>query len=367
MVKNIIKDDIQEIILISDIHFGVRNASIEWSDNIVSYFHNFFFPLIKNIKKDKPNSIIIIAGDYFDNRQALDLNVMNIGIDIMTEMSNILPVYIINGNHDVYKKNDNTINSLKVLRPIKNVKVITENTILITKYHNFLLFPWSGDLKEDTNAMLQFNDIDFAIMHEDIKSFNYDNGRQIVSGFDSNTFKGKKIYSGHIHKRQESEKVTYIGAPYQLRRSDIGNEKGIYVLNVENEEIVENFYKNDYSPKFLKLRVEDIMDITLENLRKLLTNNYVDIIIKRTELNNINISNLMTALDSCSTKKIEIILDNSDVEQVLKETDEITKDLTLNDIVKNKILKLEISDKQKSELLKLNEHYIVAFNESLNE
>lgn len=366
-LKKIKLKNLENIVLISDIHFGIRNASVEWLENMTGYFNNFFFPLLNKIKEETPNSIVIIAGDYFDNRQSLDLNVMGTGIDIMESMSEILPVYIINGNHDVYRKNDNTINSLKVLRPIKNTHVITDNTVLETEKHKFLLFPWSGDIKGDFATVLNLpDDIDYAIMHEDIKSLIYDNGRQIVSGFDSSTFKGKKIYSGHIHKRQESDKVTYIGSPYQLKRSDIGNTKGIYVLNVKENDVAEKFYPNDYSPKFLKLIAKDIVDLPHENLVQIMSNNYVDIIIKRTELNTINVSDLMKRLDECGAKKIEVILDNSEMEQILSEESEVSKDLTIEDITKSKINKLDIPDEEKAKIIKLNEQYIAASNELID-
>jgi len=358
--------DVQSVILISDMHLGVRNASIEWAENITSYINNFFIPLIREHKKAKPNSIIIIAGDYFDNRQALDINIMTIGMQIMDQLAEELPVYIFTGNHDVYKKNDNFVNSLVLFNRFKNVKVITTNTILKFKHMNFLLYPWTGDIKKDAEYIMNLKDVDYAIMHEDVKGLSYDNGRQIVRGFDSTIFKGKKIYSGHIHKRQESERVTYIGSPYQLRRSDIGNQKGIYILDVDGEDVIEHFYKNEYSPVFLKLKIEDLFDVTLGNLKKILANNYVDIIIKRSDLGNINMPSLTNALNDCTTKKLEIKVDNN-VGNILNESVSGIKDLTVEDIVKEKISKLEISEEQKNSILTLNHNYIVAFNESVND
>lgn len=365
-MKSINLKDTQSVILLSDIHFGVRNASLEWIDNMTGYMNNFFIPLITKQKEIKPNSILIIAGDYFDNRQSLDLNVMNVGFNIMQQLAAILPVYIITGNHDVYKKNDNSVNSLRIFQLIKNVHVITENTVLNFNKIKFLLFPWTGDLKKDTEVLMNLNDIDYAIMHEDIKSLNYDNGRQIVTGLDVSSFKGKKIYSGHIHKRQVTDRVTYIGAPYQLRRSDIGNDKGVYILDVDGEKLQENFYINNYSPKFLKLRLENILDLKLEDLRKVINNNYVDIIIRRSILGDVNLSYLLSALDTCNAKKIEIILDNSDIEETLNDHDAWANDLTVEDIVKAKVEKMNISDEQKHAILKLNERYLAAFNETIN-
>ena len=37
---------LNKLILVSDIHFGVRNDCAEWLDNMSSYFTNFFIPLV---------------------------------------------------------------------------------------------------------------------------------------------------------------------------------------------------------------------------------------------------------------------------------------------------------------------------------
>lgn len=66
---------------------------------------------------------------------------MTIGMQIMDQLAEELPIYIFTGNHDVYKKNDNFVNSLVLFNRFKNVKVITTNTILKFKHINFLLYP----------------------------------------------------------------------------------------------------------------------------------------------------------------------------------------------------------------------------------
>ena len=97
-----------------------------------------------------------------------------------------------------------------------------------------------------------------------------------------------------------------------------------------------------------------------------MANNYVDIIIKRSDLGNINMPSLTNALNDCTTKKLEIKVDNN-VGNILNESVSGIKDLTVEDIVKEKISKLEISDEQKNSILTLNHNYIVAFNESVND
>ena len=90
------------IFMISDLHFGVRNNSIEWLENHLEFFHKFYIPYLKeNLQK---GDVLFVLGDWFDNRQLLDINVMNKSIDLILDLSEILPVYFMTGNHDIYKK-----------------------------------------------------------------------------------------------------------------------------------------------------------------------------------------------------------------------------------------------------------------------
>ena len=41
-LNNLHLKECDNIIMLSDIHFGVRNNSIEWLENICDYFYNFF-------------------------------------------------------------------------------------------------------------------------------------------------------------------------------------------------------------------------------------------------------------------------------------------------------------------------------------
>jgi hypothetical protein len=43
-----IKIPFNRIFLLSDVHFGVRNNSIEWLENQLDFFYNFYIPYLKN-------------------------------------------------------------------------------------------------------------------------------------------------------------------------------------------------------------------------------------------------------------------------------------------------------------------------------
>lgn len=363
------RKNIQRIIFLSDIHLGVKNASIEWLENILGYFNDFFIPLIKKYQtKDK--CALVIAGDFFDNRQSIDINVLNKGIDIIESLSKIIEIFLIIGNHDIYKKKDVDITSLRVFTNIPNVNVLYEPSILCISGDKQLgLIPWVGDAKEETKLLTNFNkeNIDIAVLHSDICGLIYDNGREIVDGVNTASFNGIKIYSGHIHKRQASDKVTYLGSPYQMRRSDIGNIKGVYSLQItDSGQLIEFFDENTYSPKFLRLYLDKILEMTCEELGNIVHNNYVDIAIKQNCINKINVSKIIDLADEYSTKKIEIILDKSNTDTI-EDNIEKSNDMTIEEIFITKIKNMsDLSQNEIETLETMNKNYLQQATSQLN-
>lgn len=363
------RENIDRIVFLSDIHLGLRNASIEWIENITSYFDKFFIPLIKKYKS-KETVALVIAGDFFDNRQHIDINVMNVGSQIMHKLSKEVEVFILVGNHDIYKKKDTDITSLKLFEVFDNVNVVYNlSQILLKGNKKMTLIPWVGDHKAETELLAKHKNDDFIIMHTDISGLSFDNGREIIDGANISVIETGKIYSGHIHKRQENDKVVYLGSPYQLRRSDIGNNKGVYSIKLVEKgsecTTKQEFVANEYSPKFLRIRISDILNLPIGNIKKIVENNYVDIIIKKKHMNEINIAKLMEAMGLCNTKKIEVILDKFDNELVQQETTEVTKDLTITDIFNEKLNKFELSDEAKETLKEMNAKYLELAIEAL--
>jgi hypothetical protein len=68
-----------------------------------------------------------------------------------------------------------------------------------------------------------------------------------------------------------------LGSPYEITRSDMGNPKGITLLDLETGK--ETYFENDFSPKFKKLYFNDILDMTPSEVEDIFRNNFVDIMI----------------------------------------------------------------------------------------
>jgi DNA repair exonuclease SbcCD nuclease subunit len=320
--------DFKNIFLLSDLHFGVRANSLEWLQNHSRFFREFYIPYLKENMKD--GDILFILGDWFDNRQLLDIYIMNTSIDIVMELAEIIPVHFITGNHDIYKKYDTDVNSLRPFRGIPNVTVYEKPIIVDNSKNTILVLPWVGDQKMEEEYVKQ-NNHDYVFAHTTIAGFRYDNGREIHKGVNFTEIVGiKRLFSGHIHKRQEYQQFVYIGSPYSTKRSDIGNVKGVYRFNPGMNKV--KFTPNTFSPVYQKVLLETILNLKLSEVIKIFTNNYTDIIVPDKFIHLFNLTKFIDLLDDCKYKKIETTGEKSKMEEELAELGEgvnITDILTL--------------------------------------
>jgi DNA repair exonuclease SbcCD nuclease subunit len=307
----------KRIFLLSDLHFGVRANSIEWLTNQEQFFRKFYIPYLKkNVKK---GDILFILGDWFDNRQLLDIYVMNSSIDIILDLAEIIPLYFITGNHDIYKKYDTDVNSIIAFKYIPNVRIYEKPIIVTNGESRILVLPWIGN-KDNEENYVRANKFDYVFAHTDINGFKYDNGRDIrITGADFIKFKNiKKLFSGHIHKRQEIDNFIYIGSPYHTKRSDIGNSKGIYLFDPSQNTFL--FTLNEYSPIFQRVFLEGILELSLSDTIKVLNNNYTDIIVPDKYIHLFNLTKFIDILKDCNYKKIETVGERKRFEDELSDT-----------------------------------------------
>lgn len=262
--------------MISDIHFGVRNNSIEWLEIHKDYFHNFFIPLLKENKKD--GDALFILGDIFESRQTINILILNEALKIFTEIAKILPVYIIVGNHDSYRKLTTDINSTIIFKNINNITVFDKVEIVkVFNNQEILIMPWQEGHDKEIEIITN-NNTDYLFCHTDFKGMKFNKKVEVHEGLDiSSLSKFKKVYSGHIHLSQNKKNVFMIGCIMSLTRSDIGDKKNVVLLDFETDK--ETIFKNNYSPKFMKFKVDGLLNLTVEDFENEIQNNFIDILV----------------------------------------------------------------------------------------
>ena len=357
-----IKINSGNVILISEIHFGVSSSSEEWQENINDYFQNWFIPYVKDELKKTPDAVICCLGDVYHDRKSIDIDVNNLCIDIFEQLAQIIPVYIINGNHDLSKKTNKGNSSLRSLGNIDNVTVIKEPTMLqfVEGRKNIAkvaAIPYLGDCNDENKELVKFDKrADYAFMHTDISKMKFDNGMTIVGAVDAEKFAGKVI-SGHIHKRQETDKVVYVGSPYQMSRGDIDNQKGIYKLVLSTGEMI--FTPNNYSRIFQKLDITKFLNFTDKERMDALKNNYTDIVIDEVNIDKYKMGDVYEILNSCQAKRAQIQVIKSKTNIQVDENSEEHTELSMEELINSAIEQLtDVDDEFKGKLKVMSAEYL---------
>jgi len=298
--------------IISDTHFGARNNSVEWLERMTSYFHDFFIPTVKEHYQE--GDILIHCGDVYDNRQSVNLLVLNKTLGLFEEFSSIFKdgIYIIAGNHEIMRKNSNDVTSLDTLKYLPNTTVLKEPATLKTKYASALLMPWRKS-ESDEKVVVSGSDSEYLFCHTTIRGAKFDKYRHSGEGLDSGECKQfKRVFTGHIHLAQEYKNIRYVGNPYQMTRSDANNMKGFICLDFETGN--ELFFENTYSSKFVKIYINKALERTMQELIDSANNNFVDVYVPNDYLMKYQVTPLIDELSKVS-RKLDVIpfeLDDTD-------------------------------------------------------
>jgi len=277
-------EGIRRIFVLGDLHLGVRNNSVEWSEIQSDFLIKEFLNKINEEEFDPKTDILVQVGDWNHVRESTNVRIYKLSLKIAEELTKKFKrgVFVILGNHDVYYKDRTDTHSLEGFSKIyPNFQVYEKPEILTINSHKFLMLPWIENLNELKSQVKSYGSAKYAFCHADFKGFNFNKVQKLEHGLEQEDIQSyKRIYSGHIHIRQEKGNVLYVGTPYQMDRGDRGNDKGFYVLDVSGADVQEKFVLNTFSPKYVKFDVTDLLNLTSTEITSLFHNNFVDILLE---------------------------------------------------------------------------------------
>tara|TARA_Y100000385_G_scaffold289325_1_gene358418 strand:- start:4114 stop:5229 length:1116 start_codon:yes stop_codon:yes gene_type:complete len=316
-----LKKPVKRVWVLGDLHFGVRSNSLEWLEIQKDFFENLFIPTLK--KHYQPGDVLVQVGDTFDNRQSINIRVLNYAINLFERLGEILPVHIIVGNHDIWAKKSNEVTSIDSLKWIPNVQVYTDPIMYDWSNKKILLMPWRRDSAHEAETLADNPTGEIVFCHSEVRGIYLNSKVKNQHGNESNIYdKYTRVYSGHIHYRQEKNKLLMVGVPYQLTRSDMNNTKGFDLVDLETME--ETFFENNTSPKFLRYNIKMLYDMQLGNFKDQIKNNFVDLYVPSDVATTSALSNLINKVQKIG-RRIEpnIYQEDSMIDKDLYDIDEI--------------------------------------------
>lgn len=361
------------VFITSDWHIGVYLNNLDkWISMMEDYFYNDFIPFIKENYEE--GDILIHCGDLYDNRTSIPIIASYKAEKILTELSKVIPVHIIVGNHDLWNKGTNDVNSVRLFNHIENIHVYTDTTTINISGKKLVLMPWV-EKRMDQIKEIKENPGDYLFCHSDLNgcrmhlnSVAHRNADKI----DVEEFSGySHVFSGHIHIRQSNKNFTFVGSPYQMDRNDMGDQKGITILDLSTGKI--DFSPNKYSPVFRKFPVVKEDDVErLDELKD--SKDYIDLSIS----NNLLVSNrklrrkLEVLLEKGSFSSVEYIDDivsSPDEEKIAESLEsegvEVSISLDYEDYIKEYIINQKYdNEKFKSGIINEFDEVVKIYNEN---
>ena len=217
------------VAVITDTHWSARKSSRLFQDYFEQFYNNVFFPTLEQYGIDT----IIHMGDAFDSRKSIDF----VGLDwtrkVVLEPLSKYKVHLITGNHDVYFKNSNKVNSPELLlKDYGNIKTYSEPTEVNIGGLNILLLPWINSENQDKSFKLIKNTKAKVVMgHLELQGFRVNKNLVMEEhGLEANLFSNfKKVFSGHYHTRSDNGTVFYLGNPYEIYWNDVNDPRGFTI------------------------------------------------------------------------------------------------------------------------------------------
>lgn len=252
-----------KVVIITDQHFGIRNDAQFMLDYQEKFYTEVFFPYLKknNIKE------VWNLGDLFDRRKYINFNTLNRTRKMFLDplRDNGIKMYIIPGNHDVYAKNTNEVNSLKLLcSEYENIELFEVPTL-----HNGALFvPWiNNENYSESLKAIKETSAKICCGHFEISGFEMQLGVLNEHGMDKSEFrKFKKVFSGHFHTTSQNDNIKYLGCPMEFTFADCNDPKFFYEFDVKTHDLkairntnrlYHKLYYNDLENDYTKVNFED--------------------------------------------------------------------------------------------------------------
>ncbi len=235
-----------KVALITDTHFGFKKGNKTFHEYFQKFYTEIFFPyLIKNKIKT-----VIHLGDAFDNRKGIDYwslqwTKQNI-YDTFETLG--ITVYNIIGNHDIYYKNTNQLNSVDyLLSEYDNVIKISSPQQFTIGGLDILMLPWiTPENEQNALRMIQNSPCEVAMGHLELTGFKVNSHLVMDHGMDpKGLHKFNKVFSGHYHTRSNDGVVFYLGNPYEMFWSDLDDNRGFTIFDTETlkHEYINNPYR----------------------------------------------------------------------------------------------------------------------------
>ncbi len=234
----------------TDLHYGGKNNSTTHLQDCNEYIDWF----IATAKANNCDTCIFL-GDWHNNRNTMNLVVMDASIASLERLaSSFTNFFWIPGNHDLFYKEKRTVHSSMFGKFIPNMTIVDQ----IITTGNVTLAPWlvGNEWKaiKDCDSRYMFGHFELPFFYMNSLVQMPDHGGLTPDQF----AKQELVFSGHFHKRQNKDKVWYIGNAFPHNFSDVGDvDRGMMILEWGG---APQFINWTNCPKYQVMKLSNLLD-----------------------------------------------------------------------------------------------------------
>lgn len=234
----------------TDIHFGLKsNSKVHNSD--CEEFVDWF------IKTAKENGCEtgIFCGDWHHNRNSLNITTMDSSLRSLEKLGKAFDqFFFFPGNHDLYYKDKRDIHSVEFGKHIEGITMVNKMMTI----DDVTLVPW---LVGDEWKNIEKDKSKYMFGHFELPHFYMNAMVQMPEHGElrKEHFKNQDyVFSGHFHKRQTQNNITYIGNAFPHNYADAWDDKrGMMILEHGGEP---QYIDWPGCPKYRTVKLSQLID-----------------------------------------------------------------------------------------------------------
>ena len=234
----------------TDIHFGLKSNSNTHNQDCEDFVDWF----IAEAKAAGAETCIFL-GDWHHNRNSINLTTLDASLRCLEKLGAAFEQFFwFPGNHDLFYKDKRDVHSSMFGRHIPGVTVVDH----VTTIGDVTLVPWLvGDEWKDLSKIkskYMFGHFELPLFFMNAMVQMPDHGELSPGHFVHQDY----VFSGHFHKRQNKERVWYIGNAFPHNFADVwDDERGMMLLDWGGEPTFKSW---DDAPKFRNIKLSTLID-----------------------------------------------------------------------------------------------------------
>jgi hypothetical protein len=207
----------------TDIHFGLKSNSLTHNEDCLNFIRWFTAKA-----KQEGCDVAMFLGDWHNNRASINIVTLNYSLRALEHLNdNFDQVFFIPGNHDLYYRDRRDVQSVEWARHLPNIVICND----WFQSGDVAIAPW---LIGDDHKRIPKLRADYVFGHFELPHFYMNAMVQMPDHGEIRQEDFQNVghaFSGHFHKRQTSNNITYIGNCFPHNYADAGDdERGMMIL-----------------------------------------------------------------------------------------------------------------------------------------